>query len=616
MSEKIRKTARTEKSELEKKEKKKNVIQSIEKFTKEKIGVIGSPSSTSMVTVDILEPCFNESLLGKLVFYLQLMSDYHTYVIGQLTSMITINRWHEDMNFRPLVKRKGKLNHLSIESDVKTALLTIQSSFYEDMKQDQSSEINLSLLGTSPSTSTPIYTVSNELLDYLLASYRDQLTYIGYIFETNVAMPTWFKHFGRDLTDPRSAGEAYHIGIFGKTGSGKSVLSAYVLLSYALNENMAILMIDPQGQFSRNRDFGFDWHKILSEVGRAPQILDAATDLYLIKKDLFPLLLAKKGFFKELGIKHTSNQDNAMEELRKHIRVKNYKLTQGAPGLLRAFLEELQDSNVISKIYSSKDGQNRVSSIIEDYIKNTNQLDDLEENYWTPVLSLFTAEKKDGTEKESVRKIAENIVMSHSQGEKAPFYILDISKAVKGFALDDDIKTLYIGRIVRWVDLIAQENYENDQRSNVLIVMDEAQKFLTSYKEDEEISILRSYIINGVKTHRKYGVGYMLITQNISSLDMDIISQLRIFFVGFGLVGSDLAKLSDLLPDASALDFYKGSFIDPKNTGNQKFPFMFFGPVSPLSFSGSPLFMHVFIKVEDFKKFNYQHFALKDEEFL
>jgi len=579
-------------------------INHLEQFTREKIGVIGSPSTTTEVTVDILESCFSKKLLGQLVFYLQKQEETLAYVIGQLTSMITRNRWHEDMNFRPMVKRTGKLNHLSIESDIKTALLTIQSSFVENNKYSTGSKISLSLLGTSPSTSTPVYIVSNKLLNYLLKPYKYLLTYIGYIFETRVAMPTWFKHFGSDIRDPRAAGEAYHIGVFGKTGSGKSALSAYILLSYALNQHMSIMIIDPQGQFSKNTDFGFDWHTSLREIGRKPQIINAATDLYLIKKDIFPLLLDKRGFYLQLGIKHPNNRENAIEELRKYIRINNVSLQKGAPNLLQEFLHSLLDDNIMSKIYSSKDKRAQVQSIVEETLNSQQLLNDLKNNYWDPVLTLFVSKKSNGKNKYDVRKIATLITKQYENEETAPFYIIDISKAVKGFSMDDDIKTLYLGRIIHWIDIIAQENYEKDLRSNVLVVMDEAQKFLTRYVEDEEISLLRNYIINGVKTHRKYGVGYMLITQNISSLDSDIISQLRIFFVGFGLVGADLARLKDILPDPNALDFYRGSFIDPKNTNNEKFPFMFFGPVSPLSFSGSPLFMHVFTDINDFKRYN------------
>ena len=59
----------------------------------------------------------------------------------------------------------------------------------------------------------------------------------------------WFKHFD---TGADGAGEAYHLGIFGKTGSGKSVLAKMIMLAYARYEKMGILVIDPQGEFSQD----------------------------------------------------------------------------------------------------------------------------------------------------------------------------------------------------------------------------------------------------------------------------------------------------------------------------------------------------------------------------
>src|SRR5206468_12661681 len=57
-----------------------------------------------------------------------------------------------------------------------------------------------------------------------------------------------FKHFDRGADRGR---EAYHLGIFGKTGCGKSVLAEMILLAYARYPKMALLVIDPQGEFAR-----------------------------------------------------------------------------------------------------------------------------------------------------------------------------------------------------------------------------------------------------------------------------------------------------------------------------------------------------------------------------
>jgi hypothetical protein len=63
-----------------------------------------------------------------------------------------------------------------------------------------------------------------------------------------VRVPFWFKHFGSPKNG--GAGDAYHIGVFGRTGSGKTTAAANMVLGYARHTNdMSILILDPQGQF-------------------------------------------------------------------------------------------------------------------------------------------------------------------------------------------------------------------------------------------------------------------------------------------------------------------------------------------------------------------------------
>jgi hypothetical protein len=90
----------------------------------------------------------------------------------------------------------------------------------------------------------------------------------------------------------------------------------------------------------------------------------------------------------------------------------------------------------------------------------------------------------------------------------------------------------------------------------------------------------------------------MFITQTIESLDEEILRQMRIFGFGYGLTsGPELRKAGEVVNNTAAIQLYK-SFIDPSSNG--KFPFMFYGPISPLSFTGSPLFIEVY---KDFSKF-------------
>ena len=129
--------------------------------------------------------------------------------------------------------------------------------------------------------------------------------------------------------------------------------------------------------------------------------------------------------------------------------------------------------------------------------------------------------------------------------------------------------------------------------------MDEAHRFISRDSEDPQIAELSMEIIDSVRTSRKCGIGYMFITQTIQSLDNQIIEQMRIFALGYGLTsGGELRKVSDIVNNEASIRLYR-SFIDPSS--NKKFPFMFFGPISPLSFTGSPLFIEVYKDFNNFK---------------
>ena len=90
----------------------------------------------------------------------------------------------------------------------------------------------------------------------------------------------------------------------------------------------------------------------------------------------------------------------------------------------------------------------------------------------------------------------------------------------------------------------------------------------------------------------------MFITQTIESLHEEIRRQIRIFAFGYGLTsGSEFVKIKDIINDDAGAKFYR-SFIDPSS--NNKFPFMFYGPISPLSFTGAPLFLEMDGSLEEY----------------
>lgn len=230
------------------------------------IGSVGSPSNTTEIIIDINQKSEKKRNLGQLVCLVQPQDQENLVVIGQISEIETQNRWHEDLTFRGIIKRRGSLPHLSEKADVRTAKLNVQACF--SIAPD--GKITPGTLGTSPATGTPIISVRDEILDKLLEQYKNQIIYLGNAYATDVKMPLWLKHFDRG---EGGAGEAYHIGVFGKSGSGKSGLAAYMLLGYGQHKNMGIIFIDPQNQFASETDLPFKLHDSLRELGRKVAVL-------------------------------------------------------------------------------------------------------------------------------------------------------------------------------------------------------------------------------------------------------------------------------------------------------------------------------------------------------
>ena len=101
----------------------------------------------------------------------------------------------------------------------------------------------------------PVKRVNNEIMQELMKAqdHKYKLVSMGSAYDTNVKVPFWFKHFGNPQEG--GAGDAYHIGVFGRTGSGKTTTAANMILGYAMNnQNMSILILDPQEQFYKDNN--------------------------------------------------------------------------------------------------------------------------------------------------------------------------------------------------------------------------------------------------------------------------------------------------------------------------------------------------------------------------
>src|SRR6185369_16633058 len=137
----------------------------------EPIAVIGSPNTSTVFTVDILEPARGLALDHTWVYFdvqERIGSVTRTKrVLCQLGNIISRNRWHEDPVMRAIIKHQGALPALSGASDLTSASLTALGVFLLD---STGHVVRRTTLSTPPPSGTAVYPADVESLRALVAT--------------------------------------------------------------------------------------------------------------------------------------------------------------------------------------------------------------------------------------------------------------------------------------------------------------------------------------------------------------------------------------------------------------------------------------------------------------
>lgn len=573
----------------------------------ERLGVVGSPSSTAQLALDILGPAATRKLVGELALFRFTQDTSSHYALGQITEVQLRNIWHEDPTMRSLIRQRGRVDAVSERQDTHLGQMVISAVF----RKGGAAGYEPSILGTVPSTGTPIHMVTDDVLEELLRPYRDQIFYLGHVYGSKPKLPLWFKHFDRG---PDGAGEAYHLGIFGKTGSGKSVLAKMILLAYARYPKMALLVIDPQGEFARDMkrggtsgEFPLSVGDVARKLGKHPVVL-TVRNLVLDRWELFEQILFESQFFERLTVPKGENRELACGVLIDKLQKAKVKLAD--LHLRKSFdtaWQLLQDDKVQKVFYRTEASRARFDTALHEA-----DSDEFFNDYWSPVAELFREDRQGA---KSINKALAWLLSLTEDGgsprQDRPILVVDLSKEqAKGLFWNDKIQSLVIKRLLDGLQQTAEHFYRENQSLNALVVIDEAHRLAPRElpSEDDGARGVRGVLIDAARTTRKYGLGWLFISQTLSSLHPEILQQLRIFFFGFGLaLGQEFQSLRQLVGSSgTALDLYQ-LFRDPHSafdTKSRQYSFMTIGPVSPLSFAGSPLFLNVFNTVDAFLAVN------------
>jgi hypothetical protein len=566
------------------------------------LAAIGSPSDSFEITLDILGNSTESKILGEFVYFQSVENDKHIVSLGQITEVMTSNKWHEEPSFKAVIKRHGSLPHLSKEADNRIAILNVQSTF----KVISDSDVKAHKLSNSPSTGMKISGMTNEIMQALVEPVCKGFTseIIGKAYDTEVEIPFWFKHFGEGHN---GAGEAYHIGVFGKTGSGKTTTAARMLAGYAGNSTqMSFLIFDPQEQFYKD-------NKVIPNGKFSDLIISRGISKDKFKPvvipddialpdspDLFSEMMLSTGIIQGIFNLKTDDTKALMADgIEEYLigryndptfSLKNIDPRQFLKEMLTRFVtpkdSEKNFSRYVSNVYLSKNYAEKLSSRIRqvlDSIDSGNNDFKTEIDKFHNLINLFKSQSS-----QDISTIVDNVLT-----QPGYFYIINLSPRAnssshfKNENFQAKLIEVILSKVIEKAELISSDG----KKANTLIVMDEAHRYINSTATDERLKQLNKKIIDSVRTVRKYGIGHMFITQTIESIDEEVIQQMRIFGFGFGLtMGTEFSKIKQIINDDNAAKFYR-SFIDPSSNG--KYPFMFHGPISPLSFTGSPLFIEM-----------------------
>ncbi|NHJ22462.1 MAG: ATP-binding protein [Candidatus Lokiarchaeota archaeon] len=565
-----------------------------ENFEKaENIGVIGSPSSTNELTVDVLGTAVDKGLVGKFSLFNYIQDGMSHYALGQITEILMQNIWTQDATMRGIIRQKGRVDPITEKQDIHTAKMVVSSVF-----ANNHDKIEPSIFGTVPSTGTHIRMFDERIMNALLADYKEELFYLGKTYGTNINLPMWLKHFGQDKF---GLGEAYHIGIFGKTGSGKSVLAKMMITGYLRHKSMSIYILDPQGEFSTEFKSNLKLKSIIiNDLKREIDIITLQNITFDYSEILFRKLLNTTDFFDKLSIWYNDHKVRFMNEFISILKDKN---TLDGPISYWNYYKRESFDRIWNQISTEKFLQKTIGTKgPRDRVKSSWQNLDPNEMYsiWAGITSLFRYRNGSIKISDLFKKIS----------VKGAFVIIDLSEREKpkDIIWNDEIRLIAIQQILSKINDQAEEKFREGGNLNSLVIVDEAHRLAPREKaDDEEIELIKTIFIDAIRTTRKYGLGWMFISQTLSSLHREILNQIRIFIFGFGLAwGLERQALWEIIGGATeAIRLYQ-NFRDPESGLIKKeFPFMTIGPISPLSFSGTPLFFNALDYKDQFFKINF-----------
>lgn len=498
-------------------------------------------------------------------------------VLGQVRGIELRNQHHEVALFQAQLRHKGHVPGLSGRADHVTARVHPVDAIQVDEHGEVVGKVSA---GTAiPPTGTDVIVADDTTVARFIPKGTPGLLRMGYLVG-KTHLPLRVGHFARGED---GAGEALHVGIFGKSGSGKSVKTAEFITGWARHKGMGQLILDHDGDLSSLRigDDGtgqphFDLGRALAAAGRR-----LSDDVMVIEHDELrleaPRDLAKAlrhhKFIRHMGVgageKENACEGKLYEILRERLGDKgrfdalNYEdvideicesfaqaYALGQSGTARQRKEqEFKDTATGGGLAEKQ--MRRAWGQVQAYASRPHAIAEVvEAALFGGKIVFIRRTDADGTFDDMVLK---RVVRT----------MLDIAKVTyllaKGGANGSELFGRY-GYLRRRFD-----RYRGAQ-VNAVCVLDEAHTVAGEHEAREEDTVAAELAL-AIRHTRKYHLGFLVATQEIGALSQRVFRGLHTYVFGFGLKNaSEQERVKEILSDPSAWKMYE-QMPDPKSSG-------------------------------------------------
>lgn len=392
---------------------------------------------------------------------------------------------------------------------------------------------------------------------------------------------------------------------------------SYYLANQIRHEKMGFIVVDPQGQWSAEQGMVFSLQGFAAEMGRDVLVRRISSDLRLKKDDeLFTNLLKHTKLVVELGLKSEATQEIVWYEIGKFLRLREDWTREQPNDLLRDILEYLRSDETAERVYTTPDNRKAFVGRVDNVLGVQGLFSDALHQF-SPIHNLFQTTNTLGEERHDLWNTLSE-VFERVPNRPAPLLILDMSSApmpgmdeeiteavrvAQRILENDSVKAAVLRNLFSTLKRASEDKFRAGVNLNTMVILDEAWRFAAPVNKSngDELAALSQDLAGYARDTRKFGIGWLYISQSTTSVNLDIWDQMSIRFFGYGLSGADVNKMSEIVDDKNALRLYR-TFGNPRSTGI--YPFLVTGPVSPLAANATPLTLNTYNDFDEFRRDN------------